>query len=82
MTTLTDWENFYVIVVGRRLRAQKTYEPVFEDWLFHILLPFAAYAALVVSACAAQLIRVRLFSLSAGVVTAALHWYSQCLGHH
>jgi hypothetical protein len=33
---------------------QATYKPVFEDWLFHVLLPFAAYAALAVSACAAH----------------------------
>src|SRR5215213_9942662 len=25
----------YVTVVGRRMRAQTVYKPVFEDWLFH-----------------------------------------------
>jgi hypothetical protein len=40
----------YSVVVVRRLRAQTAYQPVLEDWVFHIMLPFAAYAALVVSA--------------------------------
>lgn len=44
----------YAIIVARRLRVQTTYQPVFEDWLFHFLLPFAAYAVLVVSAYAAH----------------------------
>ena len=34
----------YVAVVARRMRVQSAYQPVFEDWLFHVLLPFAAYA--------------------------------------
>ena len=44
----------YTAMVARRLRVQTAYEPVFEDWLFHLLLPFAAYATLAVSACAAR----------------------------
>jgi hypothetical protein len=40
----------YSVVVGRRLKTQAAYKPVFEDWLFHLLLPFAAYATLAVSA--------------------------------
>jgi hypothetical protein len=43
----------YVLLVARRLRAQTVYQPVFEDWLFHLLLPLAAYALLVVSTCLA-----------------------------
>jgi len=43
----------YTSIVTRRMRAQNAYQPVFEDWLFHSLLPLAAYAALAVSACAA-----------------------------
>lgn len=43
----------YSIIVTRRLRAQTTYKPVFEDRLFHVLLPFAAYAAMAASACVA-----------------------------
>ena len=40
----------YVVIAARRMRKQSAYRPVFEDWLFHVLLPFAAYAALAVSA--------------------------------
>jgi hypothetical protein len=36
----------YSLIVARRLRSQNAYEPVFEDWLFHLLLPLAAYAIL------------------------------------
>src|SRR5213075_231722 len=36
----------YAVIVAQRLRIQTTYKPVFEDWLFHLLLPFAAYAML------------------------------------
>lgn len=44
----------YVVRVARRMRLQTTYLPVFEDRLFHVLLPFAAYATLAVSAYAAR----------------------------
>jgi len=42
----------YEIVVARRMRIQTIYAPQFEDWLFHLLLPFMAYAVLIASACA------------------------------
>ncbi len=44
----------YVVLVARRLRSQATYQTVFEDWLFHVLLPFASYAMLAASAGAAH----------------------------
>jgi hypothetical protein len=40
----------YSVVVARRLKLQTAYKPVLEDWLFHALLPLAAYATLAVSA--------------------------------
>ena len=43
----------YTAIVARRLRGQTAYRPVFEDWLFHVLLPLAAYLALAISACVA-----------------------------
>ncbi len=43
----------YVVVVVRRMRRQSAYRPVLEDWLFHVVFPLAAYAALAVSAVAA-----------------------------
>lgn len=36
------------------MRVQSIYRPQFEDWLFHVLLPFAAYASLGLSAFAAS----------------------------
>jgi hypothetical protein len=44
----------YSVVVARRMRVQTAYKPVFEDWLFHFLLPLAAYAVLAGSAFAAR----------------------------
>jgi hypothetical protein len=43
----------YSIVVARRLRSQTAYKPVFEDWLFYLLLPLVAYAMLGAASCAA-----------------------------
>lgn len=43
----------YEIIVARRTQRQIAYPPEFEDWLFHALLPFAAYATLAGSAYAA-----------------------------
>jgi hypothetical protein len=44
----------YAGVVARRMRRQTAYKPVFEDWLFHVLLPLAAYVGLAGSALAAR----------------------------
>jgi hypothetical protein len=38
----------YMIVVTRRARQQTGYKPVFEDWLFHAVLPVAAYAGILI----------------------------------
>ncbi len=40
------------MVVARRMRRQNVYQPEFEDWLFHAMLPLAAYATLAISAFA------------------------------
>ena len=45
----------YVVVVAQRVQSQTTYQTVFEDRLFHVLLPLSAYAMLAVSASAAYL---------------------------
>jgi hypothetical protein len=39
----------YGVVVFGRARRQRGYEPVFEDWVWHTVLPALAYAALLVS---------------------------------
>ena len=42
--------TLYVALVTLRAKRQTRYTPVFEDWLWHSLLPFGGYAALVVAA--------------------------------
>lgn len=44
----------YAAIVARRMATQTTYLPGFEDWLFHVALPLAAYAMLTLSAFAAR----------------------------
>jgi len=44
----------YAVIVARRMRLQTAYQPELEDWLFHVLLPFAAYVVLAASAYAAR----------------------------
>jgi hypothetical protein len=39
----------YVVVVARRMKFQTAYMPEFEDRLFHVVLPLAAYATLFIS---------------------------------
>lgn len=43
----------YIAVVARRIMTQSAYRPGFEDWLFHVALPLAAYVILTLSAFAA-----------------------------
>ena len=40
----------YICRITWRMTAQDIYEPVFEDWLTHSVLPFAAYATLAIAA--------------------------------
>jgi hypothetical protein len=59
----------YAVVVAWRLRVQGIYQPVFEDRLFHVLLPFAAYAMLAGSAYMAHFhLRPTLFVVGAATL--------------
>jgi hypothetical protein len=40
----------YMLIVLRRARRQTDYKPVFEDWLFHAVLPFLSYFGTLVAA--------------------------------
>ncbi len=40
----------YVLIVLRRLRRQRDYQPVLEDWLFYSILPLLCYSALLIAA--------------------------------
>lgn len=44
----------YALNVARHMRAQTLYRPEFENWLFYVALPLAAYASLVAPAFAAR----------------------------
>ena len=59
----------YAVIITRRMRVQTAYRPQFEDWLFHVLLPFAAYVMLAVSPYAA---RYRMHEALFGIGAAAL----------
>jgi hypothetical protein len=39
----------YAVIVTLRARRQVGYKPVFEDWLFHSILPILSYGALLVA---------------------------------
>lgn len=60
----------YLVTVVRRMRRQTVYRPVLEDWLFHVVLPLAAYAVLAISAAAAPSdTAVALFLVGAAALT-------------
>jgi hypothetical protein len=59
----------YELIVLRRMRRQGAYEPEFEGWLFHVVLPMATYAVLTVSAFATVLLtREALFGVGAAAL--------------
>lgn len=59
----------YVALITRRLRRRISYEPGWEDWLWYALLPFVAYAALLVMALLLQGIPTQaLFGIGAALV--------------
>jgi L-asparagine transporter-like permease len=39
-----------MLIVIRRARQQTGYRPVFEDWLWHVVLPLVAYALVLIVA--------------------------------
>ncbi|HEY6140375.1 MAG TPA: hypothetical protein VI670_21685 [Thermoanaerobaculia bacterium] len=45
----------YTVITALRARRQTGYQPVFEDWLWHVGLPTAAYAMLLVAGIAGAL---------------------------
>lgn len=59
----------YSAIVLRRMRKQPIYKPQFEDWFFHVILPFAAYAILAASSfTAAAHTRESLFGVGASAL--------------
>jgi hypothetical protein len=59
----------YTGIVARRVRLQRAYRPELEDWLFHVLLPLAAYAIFALSVFVAHShIREALFAVAAAAL--------------
>ena len=44
----------YLVIVIRRMRSQKIYQPDWEDWTYHVVLPLITYALLLISSFAAE----------------------------
>jgi hypothetical protein len=44
----------YCVITFRRARLQTGYKPVLSDWIWHIVLPFVAYASLLLAATLLQ----------------------------
>lgn len=56
----------YTAIITQRIRRQTRYKPEAEDWIFHSVLPLAAYAGLLAAAFAGfQLERIALFGVAA-----------------
>jgi len=63
----------YAVIVVRQIRVQAAYQPEFEDWLFHAVLPAAAYTILAASAYAAYFYpREALFGVGAALLVLLL----------
>ena len=58
----------YVLIVIRRARRQRDYTPVFEDWLWHFVLPLVAYTLFVVAAVLMTAHTSALFAVGAGAL--------------
>lgn len=58
----------YVLIVIRRMRRQRDYQPVFEDWLWHLVLPIFAYVLFVVAAILMTTHSTALFAVGAGTL--------------
>lgn len=57
----------YTLVVVRRARRQTAYQPVAEDWIWHVVLPLVAYGALIGAAVALSSATIPALFLVAGV---------------
>jgi hypothetical protein len=65
--------SLYCVVVGRRMFRQTQYTPVFEDWLWHVVLPHIAYIAIIAAGLGLSRAQtVSLFSLAAGTLVLVL----------
>lgn len=54
----------YVAIVVRRARRQTEYRPVFEDWLWHAIMPCGAYVVLALAAFFLQSTQVAAYAVA------------------
>jgi hypothetical protein len=60
----------YAIIVFRRALRQKAYKPVAEDWIWYVILPCGAYAAMAVGAALlSRIAEDALFIVAAGAIS-------------
>jgi hypothetical protein len=63
----------YCVIVGRRMFRQTQYAPVFEDWLWHVVLPHIAYIAIIAAGLGLSRAQTAsLFALAAGTLVLVL----------
>lgn len=62
----------YVLLVSWRAHRQTVYTPMFEDWIWHMILPLAAYGTFVVAAMLPDAIRIVALFATAGAAIALL----------
>ena len=76
----------YSVIVALRMRKQVAYTPVFEDWMFHCVLPLFAYALLALSSLVAGIhTRAALFgvgSVSLLLLFVAIHNSWDSIAYH
>lgn len=57
----------YTTIVMRRARRQSAYQPVGEDWLWHVILPMIAYTLLIISSVFVSAAPVKALFLVGGI---------------
>jgi len=62
----------YTIRTAHRAKLQSGYEPVLEDWLWHVAFPFGTYAALLITGASAFLYPAGALYFVAGVALSLL----------
>ena len=61
--------TIYMCIVSRRARRQTDYKPVMQDWLFHTVLPFIGYIAVLAASLALpRRTSIPLFTIGASTV--------------
>jgi hypothetical protein len=61
------WGIAYTIIVLRRARSVTAYQPVLEDWIWHVVLPLLSYAVLLLAAGALMRFSTTALFLTGGV---------------